>query len=78
MNTGSGFANSNGNIVITSTVGTSVGANAKVRNYAANSNITINNTGASGVSIAGEVSNPNGTLAINNKGGELLLSLIHI
>lgn len=74
MNTGSGFANSNGNIVITSTVGTSVGANAKVRNYAANSNITINNTGASGVSIAGEVSNPNGTLAINNKGGELLVN----
>lgn len=74
MNTGSGFANSNGNIVITSSVGTSVGANAKVRNYAANSNITINNSGADGVSISGEVSNPNGTLAINNKGGELLVN----
>lgn len=71
MNTGSGFANTNGKIVITSNVGTSVDAGAKVRNYAANSQTSITNTGANGINISGEVSNANGTLIATNTNGAL-------
>ena len=73
MNTGNAFASSNGNIVITSATGTSVGNGAKVRNYG-KGNITITNTGSSGVKIAGEVSNPNGNLTVTNSAGELLVA----
>ena len=71
---GNQFANDNGNIVITSNVGTTVGNNALVRNLAKQGDITITNTGASGVNIAGEVSNPNGNLTVTNSGGELLVN----
>ena len=74
MTSGNGFAASNGNIVITSKGGTSVGNNALVRNYASSGDITITNTGASGVKIAGEVSNPNGNLTVTNSAGELLVA----
>lgn len=67
MNVASGFSNANGNIVITSTTGTSIGTGAKVRNFASKGDITITNTGADGISIAGEVSNPNGALTIRNE-----------
>lgn len=69
MNTGNGFANSNGKIVITSNVGTNIGEGAKVRNFASKSDTTITNTGSEGITIAGEVSNPNGTLSVTNKAG---------
>lgn len=72
MASGNAFASSNGNIVITSKTGTSVGADAIVRNYG-NGNITITNTGSKGINIAGEVSNPNGAMKITNNAGGLLV-----
>ena len=73
MGSGNTFVNNNGNITITSATGTSVANGAKVRNYG-KGNITIENTGASGVNIAGEVSNPNGNLTVTNSAGELLVN----
>lgn len=72
MTSGNAFSSSNGNIVITSKTGTSVGANAVVRNYG-NGNITITNTGSKGVNIAGEVSNAKGNLTVTNSAGDLLV-----
>ena len=69
MDTGNEFANSDGNIIITSNAGTSVGTGALVRNYGQKGDITITNTGANGVTIKGEVSNPNGELTIDNSAG---------
>ena len=54
MGTANTFVNNNGNISIKSVTGTSVGNGAKVRNYGTG-NITIENSGANGISIAGEV-----------------------
>ena len=71
MNTGSGFANSNGKIVITSAKGVSVDADSAVKNYANNGIVSITNGGSDGISLAGEVSNGNGTLAITNVDGAL-------
>ena len=52
MGTANTFVNNNGNISIKSVTGTSVGNGAKVRNYGTG-NITIENSGANGISIAG-------------------------
>ena len=71
MNTGNGFANANGKIVITSNVGTKVDAGGAIKNFGANSSTTITNTGTEGIQINGEVSNPNGNLTITNKAGAL-------
>ena len=71
MNTGSGFANANGKIVITSNVGTNVDEGGAIRNFGAKSSTTITNTGSEGININGEVSNPNGNLTITNKAGAL-------
>ena len=71
MDTGSGFANANGKIVITSNIGTNIENGANLKNFAANSNTTITNSGAEGVTVAGEISNPNGTLSITNKNGAI-------
>lgn len=73
MSSGNAFASSNGNIVITSSTGTSVANGAIVRNYG-NGNVTITNTGSKGINIAGEVSNPNGTMTITNNAGGLLVA----
>lgn len=73
MNSANSFASANGKIVIQSNIGTDIAQNAKVRNYntAANSSVAITNTGANGIKIAGEVSNPNGTMTITNSAGAL-------
>ena len=71
MDTGSGFANANGKIVITSNIGTNIENGANLKNFAANSDTTITNTGADGVTIAGEISNPNGTLSVTNNNGNI-------
>ena len=69
MNIANGFANNNGKIIITSNKGTNFEAGSKVKNFGMLSETTITNTGSEGVRIAGEVSNPNGTLSITNKAG---------
>lgn len=66
------FATSNGNIIITSSKGTSISNGASVKNFGSG-DITITNTGINGVNIAGEVSNPNGNLTVTNSSGELLV-----
>ena len=73
MSSGNAFASTNGKIVIKSTAGTEIAENAKVRNYnvSANSSVEITNTGSNGIKIAGEVSNPNGTMTITNQAGSL-------
>ncbi len=69
---GNDFANSNGEIKITSKTGTSVAEGGAIRNFATNrSNTTITNTGSNGININGEVSNPNGNLTITNNAGAL-------
>ena len=72
MTSGNAFASSNGKITITSKTGTSVADGGIVRNYGTG-NTTITNTGASGVNIAGEVSNANGNLTVTNSAGQLLV-----
>ena len=69
MNIANGFANNNGKIIITSNKGTNFEAGSKVKNFGMLSETTITNTGSEGVRIAGEVSNPNGTLSVTNKAG---------
>ena len=73
MNSANEFSSANGKIVIKANQGVDIGQNAKVRNYnsAANSSTTIENTGVNGIKIAGEVSNPNGTMTIKNSAGAL-------
>ena len=56
MNTGNTFSSENGNISIKSVTGTSVGKDGIVHNYG-KGNVTINNSGADGINIAGRVSN---------------------
>ena len=72
MTTGNTFVANNGNISIKSVTGTSVGNGAAIKNYGKGS-ITIDNSGADGISIAGEVSNPNGATTITNTNGGLLV-----
>ena len=71
MNTGNGFANANGKIVIKSTQGTTIDEGSIVRNYASNSQTSITNTGSDGVNINGELSNTQGTLTVDNQAGAL-------
>lgn len=73
MTSGNAFASSNGKITITSKTGTSVADGGIVRNYGTG-NTTITNTGASGVNIAGEVSNAKGNLTVTNSAGDLLVN----
>ena len=68
MTSGNQFASSNGNIVIASTKGTSIGGN--VKNFG-NGNITVTNTGSEGTKISGKISNANGNLTIHNSAGAL-------
>ena len=71
MVSGSGFANANGKIVITSTSGTNVGANSAVKNYAMNGSVDVTNTGSKGITVNGEISNANGTMNLTNKAGAI-------
>ena len=72
MTIGNAFANSNGEIKITSSQGTSVAEGGAIRNFATNnSTTTITNNGTGGININGEVSNPNGTMTITNNAGAL-------
>ena len=73
MASGSQFVNNNGNISIKSVTGTSVANGAAVKNFG-KGDITIENSGASGINIAGGVSNPNGKLTVTNTGGKLLVA----
>ena len=77
------FANSNGNIVITSTVGTSTGAGSQVRNYASTGDIRINNQDGynntdlfNGIQIAGELTNRDGNMVLDqqNTAGKLAIA----
>lgn len=74
LNPGNGFASSNGKIVITSNVGTTVENGGAIKNYSISDTHTstrITNTGNEGINIAGEVSNPAGELKIANYDGGL-------
>ena len=61
---GSSIANNSGNIVITSTVGTSSADGSIIRNHSNNGNITVTNTGSNGINLSGEMTNVNGDLKI--------------
>ncbi|MCI1274330.1 MAG: leukotoxin LktA family filamentous adhesin, partial [Clostridiaceae bacterium] len=71
MNTGNAFANTNGNIFITTATGTNVAEGGAVKNFGAAGDITIANGGANGINIAGKVYNPNGSLSVVNTNGAL-------
>ena len=72
INTGNTFSSNNGNISIKSVTGTSVGNGAIVHNYG-KGNVTIDNSGADGINVAGRVSNLNGATTITNTNGKLLV-----
>ena len=61
---GSEIANDKGNIVITSTIGTSTSDVSTIRNHSNNGNITVTNTGSNGINLSGEMTNVNGDLRI--------------
>ena len=64
-------SNTNGNITLTSTVGTTV---AGMMNNYGKGNTTITNTGSKGVKISGTSENHNGNYTILNKNGNLEIS----
>jgi len=64
-------SNANGNITLTSTVGTSIDG---IMNNYGKGNTTITNTGSKGVKITGTTENHNGNYTILNKNGDLTIS----
>ena len=71
MDTANEFANNNGKIIITSNIGTKIASGAELKNFGANSTTSITNSGANGIDVSGKISNPNGTLSLTNKNGQL-------
>ena len=71
MDTANEFANNNGKIIITSNIGTKIENGAELKNFGANSTTSITNSGANGIEVSGKISNPNGTLSLTNKNGQL-------
>ncbi|RAI10639.1 MAG: hypothetical protein DK841_07465, partial [Candidatus Melainabacteria bacterium] len=76
LNAANGFASSNGNIYITTnqtSENAGVNISGEVKNFGTG-NIEVRNIGTDGINIAGNISNANGLVKLNNNNGDLNIS----